>query len=596
MAQKPNDLLKMTPSLHQENRQCFRHPPPRPPPPPPPSSTASPSTNPKNFAPIHSTNSTSSSSSAFDQLPKRVTRDLPNLSDCHGCRLRINHTDPSDRLQTLDSVWRIVLLCKKCIRSVNSGQTCPYCFNNTADSDCFKCNSCKRHVHKDCVIRYGNSAPWSYSSRDEEQVVEEEEVGVKSGFSVCIDCWVPTFFRKSIGVCKKHVLKTQNYTSSYVKPFEEISNFEAKKTVVLALEAQYKTLRKAVVAKNAMNMAKNASELVASKKDKDKVLLKSSSISSDDTNETEVVNDAELAFQLHRAMNSSPRTSRTLCPTNSSYVDAPEMLESSNVSCNLLELGQTLSNDSGERLKVYSRTRLKGKVGQTSSETQPCVIVYSRTRLKGKVGRTISETLPCVTVYSRTMLKEKVGKTTSDGPPCVMVYSRTRLKEKVGQISSEAPPCVIMKEHGSCVDSDCSKAELLTYKRSRLKRKMCEERVGLSDLIKAEQNLGDDCRDFCGLQVSQREGSQHNLHLRDSITLCPLSSDGDNTVGEICAKNTMQAESCNAQEDRCLLKYSKRKKCSEPVSDVHEDTFPCPTPDPGIPTNWPVESRTSSNV
>ncbi|OIT35942.1 PREDICTED: uncharacterized protein LOC109242713 [Nicotiana attenuata] len=595
MAQKPNDLLKMTPSLHPENRQSFRHPPPRPPPPPPPLATASPSTNPKNFAPIHSTNSTSSSSSAFDQLPKRVTRDLANLSDCHGCRLRINHTDPSDRLQTLDSVWRIVLLCKKCIRSVNSGQTCPYCFNNTADSDCFKCSSCKRRVHKDCVIRYGNSAPWSYSSRG----LEEEEEGVKSEFTVCIDCWVPTFFRKSIGFFKKHVLKTQNYTSSDVKSFEEITNFEAKRTVVLALEAQYKTLRKAVVAKNAVNNAKNknnASELVASKKDKDKVLLKSSSISSDDTNETEVVNDAELAFQLHRAMNSSPRTSRTLCPTNSSYVDTPEMLESSNVSRKLLELGQTLSNDPGERLKVYSRTRLKGKVGQTSSETQPCVIVYSRTRLKGKAGRTISETLPCVMVYSRTRLKGKVGQTTSDGPPCVMVYSRTRLKEKVGQTSSEAPPRVTMKEHGSSVDSDCSKPELLTYKRSRLKRKMCEERVGLSDLIKAEHNLGDDCRDFCGLRVSQREGSQHNLHLQDSITLCPLSFDGDNTVGEICAKNTTQAESCIAQEDRCLLKYSKRKKCSEPVSDVHEDTFPHPTPDPGIPTNWSVESRTSSNV
>lgn len=514
------------------------------------------------------------------------------MSDCHGCRVRINHTDPDDRLQTLDSVWRIVLLCKKCIRRVNSGQACPYCFKNTDDSDCFKCCSCKRRVHKDCVSRYGNSAPWSFSSSKE---------GVKSGLFVCIDCWIPSFFRKSIGVCRKIekvVLKTQSCSGDF-KSFQKIAkdaNFEAKTKVVLALKAKDTTLRKAVVAKNAMDLAKNALELVA-KKDKNKGLLKNSSISSDDTNLTEAVNDAELAFQLHRAMNSSRRISKTLCPMNSSYVGGPEILESSNVSCKLVELGQTLSNYLGERLKVYSRTRYKEKVGRTSSETLPCVMVYSRTRLKEKVGQTSSETPPRVTVYSRTRLKEKVGKASSDASPCFMVYSRTRLKENVCQISSEAPPCVTMNEHRCCVDSACSKAELLTYKRSRLKRKMCEESVGLSDLIAEELNLGDGCRDFSGLRVSQQEGSQHNLHLQDASTLGPLSSGGDNTVqGEFCPNNTVQAESCNTQQDRFFLKYSRRKRCSEPGSDVREDTFPQPTPDLSIPRNWSMESRASSNV
>ncbi|CAN4108032.1 unnamed protein product [Withania somnifera] len=576
MAQNPKQRLlhNMTPPLLEENRQSFRH--------PPPPTTASPS---KNCVPIFDTNSTSSSS-AIDQLSKRVTRDLPNFSDCHGCGVRINHTDPNDRLQTLDSVWRIVLLCKKCIRRVNSGQTCPYCFKDMEDdSDCCKCSSCKRRVHKDCVRRYGNSAPWSFCS---------SEQGLESGIFVCIDCWLPSFFRKSIGLCRmndKVVLKTQNCGSN--SDFRSKDPNFGKRTVVLALKAKEKDkpLRKAVVEKNAKELAKSTLKLVI-KKDKNKGLSKSSSVSSDDTNLTEAVNDAELAIQLHRAMNSSRRISKTLCPSNSSYVGGRENLESSNVSSKLLDLGQN-PDAPEERLRVYSRTRYRGKDGRTSSETLPCVMVYSRTRLKEKAGQTSLETPPRVTVYSHTRFKERVdshtrfkervGKASSDSSPCVMT-------------SSETPPCVTMNEHSSCVDSACSKAELVTYKRRRLKREMCKEKVGLSDLITEELNLGDDCGDLFGLQVSQREESQHNLHVQDASTLVPLSSRGGNTVqGEFCTSNTVQAESCNTQQDRFLLKYSRRKKCSKPGSDVHKDTFPQPTHDRRISTYWLVESRTSSN-
>ncbi|TMW99541.1 hypothetical protein EJD97_002362 [Solanum chilense] len=483
MAQNPKHPLKnMTLPLLQENGQSFRHPPPRPPPP----ATATPSKTPLNCVPIQSTNSTSSSSSAFDQFSKRVTRDLPNLSDCHGCGVRINHTDPDDRLLTLDSFWRIVLLCKKCIKCVDSGQTCPYCFKNTDDTDCSKCRSCKRQVHKDCVSRYGNSAPWSFCSR------------VEGGLFVCIDCWVPNFFKKSIGDCRKiqkDVLKIQHCSSDF-KSSEKIAkhaNLEGfRKEVVVGLKAKNSTLQKAVVAKNPMGLAKSALESVVKKgKSKGKVVSKD-------------VNDAQLAFQLHRSMNSSPRISKTLGPKNSSYVGGPEI--------------QTLPSSTGERLKVYSRTKYRGKVGPTSPETPPSVMVYSRTRLKEKVDQTTSETSPRVTVYSRRRLKEEVGKASSDASPCLLVYSRSRFKEKVCQTDSEAPPCVTTNECGSCVDSACSKAELLTYKRNKLKRKTCDEKVVFT-------------------------------------------------------------------EDRYLLKYSRRKRCWKPGSDVHEDTFPQPTPDHSMPSN-----------
>ncbi|KAL3650614.1 hypothetical protein CASFOL_007017 [Castilleja foliolosa] len=201
-----------------------------------------------NTAPPNSTSS--SSSTAASPLPEKKNRDQPNFSDCHCCGGRINNTNPKDRLQPLDSVWCIVLLCRGFRRNVRSGQTCPYCFRGTGDSgDFLICSVCERKIHRDCVRNYGNCTPWCY-------------LGVGSeGFRVCVDCWVPELLKNSIRVSG--------------------------------------------MSENKGGLTENVG--------KSKAMVEMDSPNAENLNcgdSTEVVDDVELAIQLHRAMNSSPRITR----------------------------------------------------------------------------------------------------------------------------------------------------------------------------------------------------------------------------------------------------------------------------------------------
>ncbi|KAL6964326.1 hypothetical protein U1Q18_035382 [Sarracenia purpurea var. burkii] len=271
-----------------------------------------------------------SSDSLSDRFRKK-TRDLPNLSDCHSCGLRINNTNPKDKLRTLDSVWRIVLLCRKCVKRVESAKLCSYCFSE-ANADCYRCRDCDRRIHKDCLARYQYSAPWSYCC-------------LESGFSVCVDCWVPKSLANSIKVYKRRRNKKSalgpalagdsmvsvNYSSpmlleNVVNDAERVAN-DAERAVerktVFAAKAKENALRKALVAKRAVELANVALGLVTKKEEngaRNDCSVTSSS-ASDATASTVV--DAELAFQLHRAINSSPRISKSLCLISLSSLPVP---------------------------------------------------------------------------------------------------------------------------------------------------------------------------------------------------------------------------------------------------------------------------------
>ncbi|KAI4318481.1 hypothetical protein MLD38_032179 [Melastoma candidum] len=112
----------------------------------------------------------------------RSRRDVLNLLECHACGHRVDMSKGKDRLQTLYSEWRVVLLCRKCLVGVESAVTCSYCFEGCGGDEegSFRCGRCRRRVHKQCFFRYRGIAPWSYSCNS---VCEE--------FEVCIDCWVP---------------------------------------------------------------------------------------------------------------------------------------------------------------------------------------------------------------------------------------------------------------------------------------------------------------------------------------------------------------------------------------------------------------------
>lgn len=318
-----------------------------PPPPRPPQRGASASHSKSRF---HSCNDSGRGSKKMTWLkgvpPKdKRTRDLPNLSDCHGCGVRINYSNPDERLRQLKSFWRIVLLCRDCRKMVNSGQLCPYCYKDTVnlDSDCVICSDCERSIHQKCIVHYSASPPWSYSY--------SKESGL--GFSRCVDCWVPNLLKPSVKVCRKNPItdKSGELPSNQCDPMVSIMGKDDVKSlegvvnnankIAVAVRAKDKALRKAVLAKNAVLFANTALDLVAKEysRKKGEGLVESINTDSNVNVVTRFVDDAELAFQLHREMNSSPRISRNSCPTNHSYSDILKLTGSDGASPKLNDLG-----------------------------------------------------------------------------------------------------------------------------------------------------------------------------------------------------------------------------------------------------------------
>ncbi|XP_010674352.2 uncharacterized protein LOC104890531 isoform X1 [Beta vulgaris subsp. vulgaris] len=252
---------------------------------------------------------------------KKKTRELPNLSDCHCCNRRINCTNPKNRLQILASEWRIVLLCKSCYNLVESSQYCSYCLIRVSTSSmesCYECKKCRRRIHKDCVPMF------SFGSGN----ISSSDV-----FSVCFDCWIPNLLENEYNSRVIHSRSkgkevkcggelTNSLGSSGVcdsqdkgKGLEGVMNDAhvlAQKKIAAALEAKEKALDKAIVAKRAVVLASSAVGVVAVNKE-------------DDQRGSMIDDDAQLAFRLHRAMNSSRRILRNSCLLNTHCVDVPEV-------------------------------------------------------------------------------------------------------------------------------------------------------------------------------------------------------------------------------------------------------------------------------
>ncbi|XP_031282711.1 uncharacterized protein LOC116141330 [Pistacia vera] len=248
-----------------------------------------------------STNKKLKSNLALPICENKKTRDLPNLSECQTCGFRTDACSGKNRIQILYSEWRIVLLCNRCLSRVESSLICSYCFNETTN-DSFSCSQCKRCVHRTCFLKYRTVSPWSYSSSS------------SMDFSVCVDCWVPESMIKRRGF-----FIGRNY-SSHSKVFNDAQslkdpNFALERTVVLALMAPPMAAKKLMeVAKMPMEMESNALNLEVKRE-------------GDDCNDKKVVDDAELAFKLHRAMNSSRRISKNLCAVKSSSSSVPKIQE-----------------------------------------------------------------------------------------------------------------------------------------------------------------------------------------------------------------------------------------------------------------------------
>ena len=247
--------------------------------------------------------------------PQKKTRDLPNLTECHACGFKIDVCTGKNKLQTLYSEWRVVLLCKKCFSCVKSSQICSYCFSESS-SDSLRCVKCKNSVHKNCFLKNKNVAPWSYSC-------------VGSEFSVCVDCWVPKHVEvsrrrkmrslrkvKSGVIVKKgrvdlvkessRVLKGGNLMRS-MEDVAKDANQKVKKKVEAATRARDVASKKAVAARRAVELANKTLNTVANREEGTLNLPSK-------MDPVKVVGCSNLAFDLR--LNNSPMISKSCCLLN----------------------------------------------------------------------------------------------------------------------------------------------------------------------------------------------------------------------------------------------------------------------------------------
>lgn len=472
--------------------------------------------NPKESFVTASPESTVSSDSSSDRFAKK-TRELPNLSDCHGCAVRINYTNPRDRLQPLDSMWRIVLLCKKCTKRVKSGDLCPYCFTAVVDeTDYFKCGDCHHSIHKDCVSQNGSEL----------------------GFSVCVDCWVPDAVANSIRVRKKKLRKKNNEACDQAATLPESTNAvgETNELNSLGVAAVTKTsenvIRKAVVANNDVELAKGVLNVGAGGK-------------VEGSCEKKAVDDAELAFMLHRAINGSTRTSTHACLMSSFRGDDKPLI-------------------------CYSRRRAHKKfILMNSYSLDLPLICYYRRHGKGGLRNSASLNAPLLCYYRRRFGK----KACSHDRECVNSGCKRsdRVDKHLSVYSNGLKACSCgSNSEDSLNGNECEENDggISNRKPPRYLLKYYRFRKGTprpSVLFKASDC--DSSMDSAALITESRENTRNPGNGNECDNIC-----------ENCEDNTSR-----------LLKY-KRSLISNPESRCKvEEFFPL------LSSNYPVESRIVSD-
>ncbi|XP_010245289.1 PREDICTED: uncharacterized protein LOC104588865 [Nelumbo nucifera] len=494
----------------------------------------------------------SACSDTADRLRKK-TRNLPNFSDCHGCGARVTNKG-KDKLLTLDSEWRIVLVCKTCFSGIKSAEICSYCLNKVSEKG-VDCGKCQRRVHKDCILKYQGFGSYSNSF---------------SNFFTCIDCWVPRSLSNSNGTCRsgnptgdsKVVSDACSMGSSRVsavrvcsKSLEDVvneANSVVDKKIAAAVVAREKALKKAVVARRAAELAKDALDLamvVAGQEDG----VKDSPVSC-----ASVVDDAELAFQLHRAINSSPRISKNLCSVNTECWVPPKIWHCTSNS--LHKISDSGSPSVCGKLEVCTANKLFENPDRTISEPSVCidtldkdsVIDLGALRANRKMYRTSSQDEEC-------KVNEEGGK--------VVSYDRELEGHHVKKPDSEDDKVTLhMEEEASCSN------KLIT-------------------------SIGDDNSINSPPQSCQKQAElEYKVAADNSNTHYQLACGGNSSALQ---KNSF------GESDRYFIKYSKRHSSLKAVLSrkakfLYED-FPIESeasaPElPLLPLNCSKASRTFSDA
>lgn len=468
-------------------------------------------TDPKPKSGPNSASSSSATSTPPAPLEKR-TRDQPNLSDCHCCGRRIIHSNPKDRLQPLDSVWRIVLLCRKCRRSVCSGQTCPYCFQATGNSGEFcTCKVCQRKIHKDCVRDYGKCKPWCYLG------------GETEGFKVCVDCWVPELLKNSVQVLGRSENRDGLKDKGEGKDLSENGKCEADKKVKKVAKAKEQVSRRAKGAIDEVDLVNGGSDLVA-KNDRDSSKAANSSCSG----ETEVVDDAELAIQLHRVINSSPRILRGKTLGGSSDLDAPSSRNWKGLSYKRSGLGKRCSED--RMLEVRANSAENGRMNDSSLGLIP----YKRDR-KRKLWQLENENTE---ISESTLIQQAELKNLHSDE------ARVKWSLKSGDDTSEPSEDSIYADVGrsnSSIDGGRIGLELIrSYKRKKFRKNVCQ----LNGLV--------------GVSGDTNSCGNHGVAFKPECCQSDNANVYTSSLVKSGTKEILQGGSSDTERDRYQLKYVRR--------------------------------------
>ncbi|XP_058088972.1 uncharacterized protein LOC131235693 [Magnolia sinica] len=264
-------------------------------------------------------------------LSKNTPSIFPNFSNCHSCKTRSSILkEGADRLQTLPSNWRVVLLCPNCLYCVESAQICSYCLAKISrDEDGLDCQECDHRVHRGCIPNHHRgSLPRPMSVK-----------------FTCIDCWAP---KSPVG--SKGGVPSGHSCSRRRSSLEDVvkdANLNAAKAAEAAARAKEMALKKAAAARRAAELARSALDLAVF-------------AAREESGSTSVVDDEELALLLHRAMNSSPRISKALGLLNFNGLVGPRNRE-----CNRSDSG---SHSVCGKLEVCTDVKLSRNDDKTDAE------------------------------------------------------------------------------------------------------------------------------------------------------------------------------------------------------------------------------------
>ncbi|XP_041991146.1 uncharacterized protein LOC121742159 [Salvia splendens] len=465
------------------------------------------------------------SATSTPPVPEKRTRDQPNMSDCHCCGRRINQSNPKDRLQPIDSVWRIVLLCRKCCRSVSSGQTCPYCFLATGNSgDLCTCRACQRKIHNDCVRDYGKCTPWCYLGAGFE------------GFRVCVDCWVPGLLKNSILVLGSENmggLKEKDEGKDVLENSEQNGKCEVEE-IKKVVKGKDQVLRRGTGTIDEDGLVYGASNLLG-KNHRDSLKAGSSNCSGESE-----ADDTELAIQLHRVMNSSPRILRGIPLGSSNDVDASNTRNWKGLSYKRSGLGKRCSRD--QKLNSCADSAVNDSNAGLTGLSQG-LIPYRRDK-KRRIWSTENENTEIYASISSQQPALKNLRSDEAGVACLDDAGIESSDEAgvgcsltSGADTSEDPSCDNIGWTSSRADDGRIGKDLVTYMRTRFGKKVFQMN-GLIDVN------GDSIP--CGNCGSPFEAA-----------CCQYDSANLNTI-KSKTEEILPSGSSDTAQDRYNLKYVKR--------------------------------------